>query len=130
MFFIVWGWRRRITQLGVAGPYTCPTCGWVGTFFARQVQRQLRIYWIPVMKWSNGPIVLSCRNCNATIQVPKEQRDQTLASVQPIGAPDPFGPAQAAPPQPQQQPLPQQAGGWPQSQPSAPASEEWNKPQN
>lgn len=97
MFFIIWGWRRRVLTLGTAGPYTCPTCHWVGTFWVRQAQRQLRLYFVPVMKWSRGRFFTMCRNCGTAVPIDREAVERVVSTVQPIGVPDPFGPAPALP---------------------------------
>lgn len=110
MFFIIWGWRRRVLTLGTAGPYTCPTCHWVGTFWVRQSQRQLRIYWLPVMNWSRGQFFTVCRNCGTAVPINPEVVEKVVSTVQPIGAPDPWGPVPAVPPH---QPLPPDASAWP-----------------
>lgn len=115
MFLIIWGFRRRIRNLGVVGPFTCPTCSWIGTFWLRQVQRQLRIYYIPVMPWTKGRHFTVCRNCGTATEISRETVESLVASAQPIGAPDPFGPQPSTPPAVAPSPVPAPGG------PAAPA---------
>lgn len=98
MFFIVWGWARRVTNLGFVGPYTCTRCGWVGTFWLVLRERRLKVYWIAVGRWKPTEYMTVCRNCQATSAMSVEQGAALAASVTPLDQPDPFGPAQAPPP--------------------------------
>ena len=95
MFFVIWGWQQRGSNLGVVGPYTCPTCSWVGTFWLTTFERRFRIYFIPVGRW-NVQYRCVCRNCSYTTYVSPEEATRLRAEAKPIGAPDRFGPAPAA----------------------------------
>ena len=99
-FFIIWGWQQRVVRLGFVGPYTCPTCSWAGTFWLARVERRLRIYFVPVMRWRVNRYLCTCRNCGSSAQLGRERGDALLDDVRPLDAADPFGPAPFTSPAP------------------------------
>jgi zinc ribbon protein len=97
VFFLVFGWQRRGTRLGFVGPFTCPTCSWMGTFWLDASQHRFRLYFIPVMPWRTQRYACVCRNCGNSTYVAAKDGADLVASVSPLTAPDPLGPAQSQP---------------------------------
>ncbi|MCU1462830.1 MAG: hypothetical protein JWO37_2905 [Acidimicrobiales bacterium] len=108
MFFIVWGWAKRVQTVGFVGPYTCARCGWAGTFWLRKVERRFKLYWIQLGRWKVLGHATVCRNCGVGSDVPREHVDELVASAQPLGTPDPMGPAPAAVPTTDAEPIAKQ----------------------
>ena len=95
MFLLIWGWQTRYVQLGVLGPFACPHCSWLGTFWFRRHERRFRLYFIPITRWWTAQFACICRNCGSATYLRRREGEQYLGQLQPIGAPDPFGPAPA-----------------------------------
>ena len=96
LFFIIWGWQHRAERLGFAGPYTCPTCSWAGSFWLDRLERRLRIYFIPVTRWRVTRYLCVCRHCGSAIPLSPEKGEELISDIRPLNAPDPFGPAPAS----------------------------------
>lgn len=92
-FLLIWGRQTRSRRLGFVGPYTCPTCGWMGTFWLQAWDRRMRLYFVPVSKWRTRQYGCVCRHCGTTRYLTPEEGQRLEADMRPLSAPDPFGPA-------------------------------------
>lgn len=91
--FLIWGWQTKTAQLGFVGPYSCPNCSWMGSFWLQVWERRFRLYFIPVTGWRAAQYGCVCRNCGATRYLRASEGAALLASAQPLGSSDPLGPS-------------------------------------
>lgn len=77
------------------GRVEAPANTWAGDDL-RVVERRFKLYGIKIGKWKPRQHATVCRNCGFAAAPPPEQVAELVASAQPLGAPDPMGPAGTA----------------------------------
>ena len=64
MFFLIWGFRRRVVSAG-QGMYHCPVCKRVQPFALKQIARYFTLFFIPIVRTGAAvdyAVCLGCRN--------------------------------------------------------------------
>lgn len=77
--FICWGTKGYVDQLGYVIS-ECPSCRQTGPFSVLQVRKKFTLYFIPTFSYSNKQYI-ECPYCQATFEVPKEEKAELAASI-------------------------------------------------
>jgi hypothetical protein len=78
MFFVIWGFRRYVTQLAVL-TLLCSRCQQPSAHPLRKVVTKLTLFWIPLFPTSTK-YVLQCTYCGYGQQIPKDEAERLLAT--------------------------------------------------
>jgi hypothetical protein len=76
---VVWGNKGYVDHIGYI-IFECPYCRQTGPFSVHQVRKKFTLYFIPTFSYSNK-LFLECPNCQASYEVPKEEKAEMLAAL-------------------------------------------------
>ena len=78
MFFVIWGFRRYVTALGML-TLVCGHCQRPTAHPLRKVVTKFTLFWVPLFPTSTK-YVLQCTFCGYAQQIGQDEADRLLAS--------------------------------------------------